>query len=155
MGRDKDAMGLLDALTEDLMKSCSLAELEQASKKYHTMFSSYLNLAATIVDDKTKLSSNRPQYNRRVHLVEEYQGDNMGGQQIEDQHLQNFDSNGTPVPENAVVGVIGRPQASQAQPTKTQDKNKQPFCIFSKKLSHATRRCRHHPAGAGDNNTCY
>ena len=152
---DKDAIALLDALTGDIMRSCSLAELDQASRKHHTMFSSYLNLAATIVDDKTKSSSKRPPYNRRVHLVEEYQASGMGGQQVEDQHLQNFDSNDTPAPENAVVGAIGRPQTSQAQPAKAQDKNKQFFCILCKKPGHATTRCRQRPAGAGDNNTCY
>ena len=79
----------------------------------------------------------------------------MGGQQMEDQHLQNFDNNGTPTTENTVVGAITWPQPSQIQPAKPQDKSKQPFCILCKKGGHATRRCRHRPAGAGDNNTCF
>ena len=149
--RDKDALKLLDALTEDIMKHCSVAELEQASRKHHTMYSSYLNLPATIVDDK-KSSSKRPQYNRRVHLVEEPRASSIGGQHTDEQHLQNFDNNGTATPENTVVTAIRKPQA---QPTKAPDKDRQPFCILCKRVGHSTRRCRHRPAGAGNNNTCF
>ena len=110
--RRKGAMALLDALTGDLMKNCSLPELEQASRAHHTMYSTYLNQAATVVDEKNKQSSKRPPYNRRIHLVEEQQASNVGGQPMQDQHLQSLDNNATPTIEDAMVGAVTRSQPS-------------------------------------------
>ena len=137
------------------MKNCSLPELEQASRAHHTMYSTYLNQTATVVDEKNKQSSKRPPYNRRIHLVEEQQASNVGGQQVQDQHLQSLDNNATPMMEDAMIGAVARSQPSQVKSEKSTDKNKQPFCVLCKKIGHATRHCRHRPAGAGENNTCY
>ena len=154
--RRKGAMELLDALTGDLMKNSSLPELEQASRAHHIMYSTYLNQTATVLDEKNKQPLRRPPYNRRVHLVEEQQASTVGGQPMQDHHLQGLDNNATPIMEDPMIGAVARSQPSQTKPEKPPtDKNKQPFCVLCKKLGHATRRCRHRPTNAGENNTCF
>ena len=76
-------------------------------------------------------------------------GENVSYQANEDQ----LDSNAASTQEYTTISAVAKPQTGQ--PTKTRGGSKQPYCILCRRAGNRMRKCRHRPAGAGSNNTCY
>ena len=105
----------------------------------------------TVVDDRVM---KRPQYGRKVHLVDEERSTDTGGEDasypaVEDQ----LDTNPVSIQENTTVAAVAQPRTGQS--TRTREGSKQPYCILCRRAGHYTRKCKHRPADAGSNNTCY
>ena len=149
--RNKDAQELWDLLTDEVIKTCTLSDLEKASKRNHVHYTSFFNMAQTVVDDRVM---KRPQYGRKVHLVDEERSTDTGGEDasypaVEDQ----LDTNPVSIQENTTVAAVAQPRTGQS--TRTREGSKQPYCILCRRAGHYTRKCKHRPADAGSNNTCY